>query len=189
MQGDGRGYGRLLLSLIPGTQSNNYHQFRNYSFIAYNSLRKNANLILNLFSLMVRVRLPLTRTIGSIYHSWYSHGAREGSAKGARSIEVGYDGWRGHSLSFLPNQWEYSRLVQWWTTLLFLAYFPQLVEQIHRVAQYFKTWHWWLLSVKLSLVLTIQSNIHCSSTEEKEAKYHVVREVFLWSLSSDWIFS
>ncbi|KAJ9293989.1 hypothetical protein DTO271G3_7365 [Paecilomyces variotii] len=41
-----------------GTSSPNYMQFKQYCFTAYTTLRKSANLILNLFSLMVDANIP-----------------------------------------------------------------------------------------------------------------------------------
>ncbi|GAD97644.1 phosphoinositide 3-kinase, putative [Paecilomyces variotii No. 5] len=41
-----------------GTTSPNYMQFKQYCFTAYTTLRKSANLILNLFSLMVDANIP-----------------------------------------------------------------------------------------------------------------------------------
>ncbi|KAK9476575.1 kinase-like domain-containing protein [Lipomyces japonicus] len=41
-----------------GEQSDNFQKFRNYCFTAYMTLRKSANLILNLFALMVDANIP-----------------------------------------------------------------------------------------------------------------------------------
>ncbi|KAK9448492.1 kinase-like domain-containing protein [Limtongia smithiae] len=41
-----------------GETSENYQKFRNYCFTAYTTLRKSANLILNLFALMVDANIP-----------------------------------------------------------------------------------------------------------------------------------
>ncbi|KAG5363412.1 Phosphatidylinositol 3-kinase vps34 [Yarrowia sp. B02] len=41
-----------------GIHSENYTKFRNYCFTAYTTLRKSANLILNLFSLMTEANIP-----------------------------------------------------------------------------------------------------------------------------------
>lgn len=41
-----------MVDLLGGTSSNHFSTFKSYSFIAFNSLRKQANLILNLFALM-----------------------------------------------------------------------------------------------------------------------------------------
>ncbi|KAK9455873.1 kinase-like domain-containing protein [Dipodascopsis uninucleata] len=41
-----------------GEMSENYQKFRNYCFTAYTTLRKSANLILNLFALMVNANIP-----------------------------------------------------------------------------------------------------------------------------------
>ncbi|CAN6598522.1 phosphatidylinositol 3-kinase Vps34p [Trichomonascus vanleenenianus] len=41
-----------------GAQSDNYDKFRSYCFTAFTSLRKNANLILNLFALMTESSIP-----------------------------------------------------------------------------------------------------------------------------------
>jgi phosphatidylinositol 3-kinase len=41
-----------------GTQSENYQHFRSYCYTAYITLRKSANLILNLFALMTDANIP-----------------------------------------------------------------------------------------------------------------------------------
>lgn len=41
-----------------GSGSEHYRQFKQYCFLAYSALRKNSNLILNLFSLMVDANIP-----------------------------------------------------------------------------------------------------------------------------------
>lgn len=41
-----------------GVQSVHYQNFRSYCYTAYTTLRKNANLILNLFALMVDANIP-----------------------------------------------------------------------------------------------------------------------------------
>lgn len=41
-----------------GVNSEHYRQFKQYCFLAYSALRKNSNLILNLFSLMVDANIP-----------------------------------------------------------------------------------------------------------------------------------
>ncbi|KAJ3327007.1 Phosphatidylinositol (PI) 3-kinase [Blyttiomyces sp. JEL0837] len=47
-----------MVDLMGGATSSHYQKFKSYSFIAFNSLRKSANLILNLFSLMVSANVP-----------------------------------------------------------------------------------------------------------------------------------
>ena len=47
-----------MVDVMGGTASAHHQKFRSYCFVAYNSLRKSANLILNLFSLMVSANVP-----------------------------------------------------------------------------------------------------------------------------------
>lgn len=47
-----------MVDLLGGTSSNSFSSFKSYSFIAFNSLRKQANLILNLFALMQHANIP-----------------------------------------------------------------------------------------------------------------------------------
>lgn len=47
-----------LIEGMGGTSSENYDKFRNYCFTAYTTLRKSANLILNLFALMTESSIP-----------------------------------------------------------------------------------------------------------------------------------
>ncbi|KAI9102738.1 kinase-like domain-containing protein [Phlyctochytrium arcticum] len=49
---------REMVETMGGASSPAYQKFKSYCFIAFNSLRKNANLILNLFSLMVKANVP-----------------------------------------------------------------------------------------------------------------------------------
>ncbi|KAJ3291967.1 Phosphatidylinositol (PI) 3-kinase [Borealophlyctis nickersoniae] len=49
---------REMVETMGGAASPSYNTFKSYCFIAYNSLRKSANLILNLFSLMVGANIP-----------------------------------------------------------------------------------------------------------------------------------
>lgn len=49
---------REMVEAMGGASSQAYQKFKSYCFIAFNSLRKNANLILNLFSLMVSANVP-----------------------------------------------------------------------------------------------------------------------------------
>ncbi|TPX63239.1 hypothetical protein SpCBS45565_g06771 [Spizellomyces sp. 'palustris'] len=49
---------REMVEAMGGASSQAYQKFKSYCFIAFNSLRKNANLILNLFSLMVNANVP-----------------------------------------------------------------------------------------------------------------------------------
>ncbi|KAJ3348201.1 Phosphatidylinositol (PI) 3-kinase [Kappamyces sp. JEL0680] len=105
-----------MVEVMGGAQSSNYHQFRSYSFIAFNSLRKSANLILNLFSLMVKatiadITIEPEKTVTKVQERFQLHLTDEEAI---------------HYFSGLINE-----SIQ--------AYFPQIVEQIHRVAQYFKT--------------------------------------------------
>lgn len=47
-----------MVEVMQGLQGKPFIQFKQYAYISYNLLRKNANLILNLFSLMVESNLP-----------------------------------------------------------------------------------------------------------------------------------
>ncbi|KAJ9161603.1 Phosphatidylinositol 3-kinase VPS34 [Coniochaeta hoffmannii] len=47
-----------MVDAMGGSQSEHYRQFKQYCFLAYSALRKNSNLILNLFSLMVDANIP-----------------------------------------------------------------------------------------------------------------------------------
>ncbi|KAL2888256.1 Phosphatidylinositol 3 [Ceratocystis lukuohia] len=47
-----------MVDCMGGTTSENYKQFKQYCFLAYTALRKQSNLILNLFSLMVDANIP-----------------------------------------------------------------------------------------------------------------------------------
>ncbi|KAJ5619328.1 hypothetical protein N7510_003312 [Penicillium lagena] len=50
--------GKEMVEGMGGTTSPNYLQFKQYCYTAYTTLRKSANLILNLFSLMVDANIP-----------------------------------------------------------------------------------------------------------------------------------
>ncbi|KAK4660554.1 Phosphatidylinositol (PI) 3-kinase [Podospora pseudocomata] len=47
-----------MVDCMGGSNSEYYRQFKQYCFLAYSALRKNSNLILNLFSLMVDANIP-----------------------------------------------------------------------------------------------------------------------------------
>ncbi|KAK0723818.1 kinase-like domain-containing protein [Apiosordaria backusii] len=47
-----------MVDCMGGSNSEHYRQFKQYCFLAYSTLRKNNNLILNLFSLMVDANIP-----------------------------------------------------------------------------------------------------------------------------------
>ncbi|KAK3394257.1 kinase-like domain-containing protein [Podospora didyma] len=47
-----------MVDCMGGSSSEHYQQFKQYCFLAYSALRKNSNLILNLFSLMVDANIP-----------------------------------------------------------------------------------------------------------------------------------
>ncbi|KAK3695039.1 kinase-like domain-containing protein [Podospora appendiculata] len=47
-----------MVDCMGGSSSEHYRQFKQYCFLAYSALRKNSNLILNLFSLMVDANIP-----------------------------------------------------------------------------------------------------------------------------------
>jgi Phosphatidylinositol 3- and 4-kinase len=49
---------REMVDGMGGTTSPYYSQFKSFCFTAYTTLRKSANLILNLFSLMVDANIP-----------------------------------------------------------------------------------------------------------------------------------
>lgn len=47
-----------MVDCMGGSGSEHYRQFKQYCFLAYSALRKNSNLILNLFSLMANANIP-----------------------------------------------------------------------------------------------------------------------------------
>jgi phosphatidylinositol 3-kinase len=47
-----------MVDVMGGMSSPHYAQFKSYCFTAYTTLRKSANLILNLFALMVNANIP-----------------------------------------------------------------------------------------------------------------------------------
>ncbi|KAK4453502.1 phosphatidylinositol 3-kinase catalytic subunit type 3 [Podospora aff. communis PSN243] len=47
-----------MVDCMGGSNSEHYRQFKQFCFLAYSALRKNSNLILNLFSLMVDANIP-----------------------------------------------------------------------------------------------------------------------------------
>jgi phosphatidylinositol 3-kinase len=47
-----------MVDVMGGISSPQYAQFKSYCFTAYTTLRKSANLILNLFALMVNANIP-----------------------------------------------------------------------------------------------------------------------------------
>ncbi|KAJ3106703.1 Phosphatidylinositol (PI) 3-kinase [Phlyctochytrium bullatum] len=47
-----------MVDVMGGTNSASYQKFKSFCFVAFNSLRKSANLILNLFALMVSANVP-----------------------------------------------------------------------------------------------------------------------------------
>ncbi|AEO65173.1 uncharacterized protein THITE_2111906 [Thermothielavioides terrestris NRRL 8126] len=47
-----------MVDCMGGANSEHYRQFKQYCFLAYSALRKNCNLILNLFSLMANANIP-----------------------------------------------------------------------------------------------------------------------------------
>ncbi|KAI8918613.1 kinase-like domain-containing protein [Powellomyces hirtus] len=49
---------REMVEAMGGASSQSYQKFKSYCVVAFNSLRKNANLILNLFSLMINANVP-----------------------------------------------------------------------------------------------------------------------------------
>ncbi|KAJ3180966.1 Phosphatidylinositol (PI) 3-kinase [Geranomyces variabilis] len=49
---------REMVETMGGASSQSYQKFKSYCVVAFNSLRKNANLILNLFSLMINANVP-----------------------------------------------------------------------------------------------------------------------------------
>jgi phosphatidylinositol 3-kinase len=49
---------REMVDAMGGATSEHYKQFKSYCFIAFSILRKSANLILNLFALMVDAGIP-----------------------------------------------------------------------------------------------------------------------------------
>jgi phosphatidylinositol 3-kinase len=105
-----------MVDVMGGAQGAMYHQFKSYSFIAFNSLRKSANLILNLFSLMVRAPLP------------------DITVEPDKSVFKVQDRFQ----LYLSDE----EAILYFQDLIHEsvgAYFPVVVENIHRLAQYFKS--------------------------------------------------
>lgn len=105
-----------MVDVMGGASGYHYNQFKSYTFIAFNSLRKSANLILNLFSLMVRAPLPDIAIEPE---------------KAVMKVQERFHLALGDE--------EAIHLVHGLINDSVRAYFPQIVEQIHRVAQYFKS--------------------------------------------------
>lgn len=105
-----------MVEVMGGTSSPNYAQFKSYAFIAFNSLRKSSNLILNLFSLMVKANVPdiaidPERTVLKVQERFQLYLTDEEAI---------------HYFQGLIND-----------TLS--SYFPHYFEQIHKYAQLFKS--------------------------------------------------
>nr|KAJ3421241.1 Phosphatidylinositol (PI) 3-kinase [Polyrhizophydium stewartii] len=101
-----------MVEAMGGTASPGYQKFKSYAFIAFNSLRKSANLILNLFSLMVNANIPDI------------------------AIEPDKAVWKVQERFRLDLNDE--EAIQFFQALLIEsigAFFPQVMEQLHKVAQ------------------------------------------------------
>ena len=105
-----------MVDVMGGAQGQMYSQFKSYAFIAFNSLRKSANLILNLFSLMVRAPLPdiIVEADKSVF-----------------KVQDRFQLYLGDEEAILYFQDLIHESLS--------AYFPVVVENIHRLAQYLKT--------------------------------------------------
>ncbi|KAJ3257580.1 Phosphatidylinositol (PI) 3-kinase [Boothiomyces macroporosus] len=105
-----------MVDVMGGANSNNYQTFKSFSFIAFNSLRKNANLILNLFSLMVDANIPdisiePDKTVSKVQERFRLDLSDE------EGIQY-FNGLINESIG---------------------AYFPQVMEQLHKVVQLFRS--------------------------------------------------
>ncbi|KAJ3312382.1 Phosphatidylinositol (PI) 3-kinase [Boothiomyces sp. JEL0838] len=105
-----------MVDVMGGANSNNYQTFKSFSFIAFNSLRKNANLILNLFSLMVDANIPdisiePDKTVSKVQERFRLDLSDE------EGIQF-FNGLINESIG---------------------AYFPQVMEQLHKVVQLFRS--------------------------------------------------
>ncbi|KAI8895707.1 kinase-like domain-containing protein [Globomyces pollinis-pini] len=102
-----------MVEAMGGVNSKSYHQFLNFSFIAFNSLRKSANLILNLFSLMVNSNIP------------------DISLEADKAVLKVLERYR---LDLTDEE-----AIKYCETLInqsIAAYFPQIMEKLHQVAQF-----------------------------------------------------
>jgi phosphatidylinositol 3-kinase len=105
-----------MIDVLGGASSQNYNDFRSFCFIAYNSLRKSANLILNLFSLMVDANIT------------------DISLEPDKTVQKVQDRFR---LDLTDEE-----AIQFFQQLInesIGAYFPQVMEQLHKVAQMFRS--------------------------------------------------
>lgn len=104
-----------MVDVLGGATSQNYNDFRSFTFIAFNSLRKSANLVLNLFSLMVNSNIPdLVLEPDAVY-----------KVQERFRLDLGDE----DAIQFFQGLVNES----------IGAYFPQVMEQIHRVAQLFRS--------------------------------------------------
>jgi phosphatidylinositol 3-kinase len=105
-----------MIEVFGNTFSKNYTDFQSFTFIAYNNLRKNANLILNLFSLMINCDMPdlclePDKTVLKVLDRFRLDLSDEEAIQFFQSIIDESIG----------------------------AYFPQVLEQLHKVAQLFRS--------------------------------------------------
>ncbi|KAK6092919.1 Phosphatidylinositol (PI) 3-kinase [Batrachochytrium dendrobatidis] len=105
-----------MVEAMGGAMSSNYQKFKSYIFIAFNSLRKSANLILNLFSLMVNANIPDI------------------------AIEPDKAVWKVQERFRLDlNDEEAIQFIQALVIESVGAFFPQVMEQLHKVAQLWRS--------------------------------------------------
>ncbi|KAH6583343.1 hypothetical protein BASA61_007522 [Batrachochytrium salamandrivorans] len=105
-----------MVEAMGGAMSPNYQKFKSYIFIAFNSLRKSANLILNLFSLMVNANIPDI------------------------AIEPDKAVWKVQERFRLDlNDEEAIQFIQALVIESIGAFFPQVMEQLHKVAQLWRS--------------------------------------------------
>jgi phosphatidylinositol 3-kinase len=105
-----------MIDVMGGTSSQHFNDFRSFCFIAFNSLRKSSNLILNLFSLMIDANIP------------------DISMEPDKTVLKVQERFR---LDLSDED-----AIQYFQQLLnesIGAYFPQVMEQLHKVAQLFRS--------------------------------------------------
>ncbi|KAI8922597.1 kinase-like domain-containing protein [Entophlyctis helioformis] len=105
-----------MVEAMGGAMSPNYQKFKSYAFIAFNSLRKSANLILNLFALMVNANIP--------------------------DIALEPDKVVSKVQERFRLDLNDEEAIQYLQTLIIEsvgAFFPQVMEQLHKVAQLWRS--------------------------------------------------
>jgi phosphatidylinositol 3-kinase len=130
---------REMVDVMGGTQSQHYQRFKSYCYVAFISLRKSANLILNLFALMVKANVPDIAI------------EPDKAVMKVRSFTYFLQNrWRLLILFLIVKVQEKFRLdlsdeetIQYLQSVIeesVAAVFPQVAERIHKVAQLLKSW-------------------------------------------------